>query len=300
MGSVILGIVAFLCGSAALYFWMAQAKLAEEVQKQTERAEKIEAESGKAKERAESLRKRLEKSGEAVSKDDRTHKELTARLAAGKEDVAKARSAQKKAEETLADLLVKHRRAEHQLEELHAVVAELKGKKKVVVVEEPPPPVVEDPKAAARRAEYEAERALRQAEIEKLRLEREALREEQQSTRTRESLQKLRSERDWIINELFEMRLALRITNQKAEDNRRAYIMTMGALDLAEDELYRLKHGRERPEYTPNRAAHVVAAVEVDGSDAGEGADVSAVLAAAEAEHPLPEAEPAAAPAAEA
>ncbi len=289
MGTSILALVAVVCGAAALYFWTALAKVQEQVQKLAERAEKSEREEGKAQERAEQLRKKLEKTGEVVAKDDRAQKEAAARLTQGKEDVAKARSAQKKAEEALTELQNKHRKAEHQLEELQVVVNELKGKKKPVVVEEvapppPPPEYVEDPKVAARRAEYEAERALRQAEIEKMRLEQQAVREEQQVGRVRDQLQKLRAERDWIINELFEMRLALRVTNQKAEDNRRAYIMTMGALDLAEDELYRLKHGRERPEFTPNRAAHVVAAVEVEGSDASEGADVSAVLAEAEAE----------------
>ncbi len=289
MGSTILALVAVVCGAAALYFWTSLAKLQEQVQKLVERAEKAERDEGKAAERAEQLRKKLEKAGEAVSKEDRSQKEAAARLAQGKEDVAKARSAQKKAEDALNELQAKHRKAEHQLEELTVVVNELKGKKKPVVVEEeapPPPPVayVEDPKVAARRAEYEAERALRQAEIEKMRLEQQTVREEQQIGRVREQLTKLRGEREWIINELFEMRLALRVTNQKAEDNRRAYIMTMGALDLAEDELYRLKHGRERPEFTPNRAAHVQAAVEVEGSDAHEGADVSAVLAEAEAE----------------
>ena len=292
MGSTILALVAVVCGAAALYFWTSLAKVQEQIQKLAERADKAEREEGTAQERAEQLRKKLEKTGEAVAKDDRGQKEAAARLAQSKEDVAKARSAQKKADEALLELQTKHRKAEHQLEELTVVVNELKGKKKaapVVVVEEapPPPPVayVEDPKVAARRAEYEAERALRQAEIEKMRLEQQTIREEQQIGRVREQLAKLRGERDWIINELFEMRLALRVTNQKAEDNRRAYIMTMGALDLAEDELYRLKHGRERPEFTPNRAAHVHAAVEVEGSDASEGADVSAVLAEAEAEN---------------
>ena len=290
MGSTILALLAVVCGAAALYFWTALAKLQEQVQKLTDRAEKAERDEGKAQERAEQLRKKLEKSAESVAKEDRGQKDAAQRLAQGKEDVAKARSGQKKAEDALTELQTKHRKAEHQLEELQAVVNELKGKKKVVVVEEeapqpPPPPFVEDPKVAARRAEYEAERALRQTEIEKLRLEQSAIREEQQVGRVREQLNKLRSEREWIINELFEMRLALRVTNQKAEDNRRAYMMTMGALDLAEDELYRLKHGRERPEFTPNRAAHVVAAVEVEGSDAHEGADVSAVLAEAETDN---------------
>lgn len=286
MGSSILTLVAIVCGAAALYFWTALAKVQEQLKKLGDRAEKAEKDEGKAQERAEQLRKKLEKTAEAVAKEDRGQKEAAQRVAAIKEDVAKARSAQKKAEDSLTELQTKHRKAEHQLEELQHVVNELKGKKKQVVVEEeaPPPPVVEDPKLAARRAEYEAERALRQAEIEKLRLEQQAVREEQQVGRVRDQLNKLRSEREWIINELFEMRLALRVTNQKAEDNRRAYIMTMGALDLAEDELYRLKHGRERPEFTPNRAAHVEAAVEVDGSDASEGADVSAVLAEPETE----------------
>lgn len=292
MGSTILALVAVICGAAALYFWTALAKVQEQVQKLAERADKAEREEGKAQERAEQLRKKLEKTGEAVAKEDRGTKEAAARLAQSKEDVAKARSAQKRAEDTLTELQTKHRKAEHQLEELQHVVNELRGKKKVAaVVEEeaapppPPPEYVEDPKVAARRAEYEAERALRQAEIEKMRLEHAAVREEQQVGKIREQLQKLRGEREWIINELFEMRMALRVTNKKADDNRRAYMMTMGALDLAEDELYRLKHGRERPEFTPNRAAHVEAAVEVEGSDASEGADVSAVLAEAEAEN---------------
>ena len=91
MGSSILALVAIVCGAAALYFWTTLAKLQEQITKLTERAEKAERDEGKAQERAEQLRKKLEKTGEAVSKDDRAQKEAAARLAQSKEDVAKAR-----------------------------------------------------------------------------------------------------------------------------------------------------------------------------------------------------------------
>lgn len=269
MGSTILALVALGCGAAAAYLWTALSKVQDGTAKLLERAEKAEAETGKAHERAEQLRRKLERTGDVVAKDDRAQKEAAARLAQSKEEIAKSRSAQKKAEEALSELQTKFRKAETQLEELNTVVAELKGRKKAApVVEEviappPPAPVPEDPKAIARRAEIEAERALHQVEVEKFRAERDAMREAQQGERLRENLHKLKSEREWMVNELFEMRLSMRILNRKAEDNRRAYIMTMGALDLAEDELYRIKHGRERPEFTPNRAAHVAPAVEL-------------------------------------
>jgi hypothetical protein len=75
------------------------------------------------------------------------------------------------------------------------------------------------------------------------------MRAEQQASSEHERLEQVLVERERLARMVFDRELDLRIFRKKAEDNRRAYLMTMSALDLAEEEVYRMKHGRERPEY---------------------------------------------------
>ena len=118
------------------------------------------------------------------------------------------------------------------------------------------------------------------SERQKLQTEREAARTDRERERLREFVDKLQLDRDRWRQGALEREMELRILRRKAEHNRRAWVMTMGALDLAEDELYRIKHGTERPEFTPNRAAHVAAAEEI-GGDAGDATEEESPDAAA-------------------
>ena len=283
-----LAILAGVCGAAAIYLWLALSRTQLELTALQERIGKAETEASKAAERAESLRKKLEGTRETVSKDDKQLKESRARAAEAKEEVKRLQAAAKRSEQLIEELQAAGRKAEGRIEEL-SVMAQLPRKAPAVVAaavveapaepaapREPPPPrepIPEDPRVALRRAELEAEREQRQLDVQKLRQERDTWRAEQQQNSDRDELQYLRIERERLGKMVFERELDLRILSKKAEDNRRAYIVTMGALDLAEDELYRLKHGRERPEYDPSRAQggprpHGVDAPDATGADA--------------------------------
>lgn len=261
-----LAILAGVCGAAAIYLWLALSRTQLELTNLRESIGKAEGEAAKASERAEAMRKKLEGTREQVSKEDKQLKESRAVAAAAKEEVKRLQAAAKRTDQQIEELHVAARKAEARIEEL-SVMAHLPRKAQPVVTAPPvvvqaaepaPPPaprepMPEDPKIALRRAELEAEREQRQLEVAKVRQEREVWLAEQRQRTDREDAERLRSERERVNRMLFEQELELRILHKKAEDNRRAYIVTMGALDLAEEELYRLKHGRERPEYDPSR-----------------------------------------------
>lgn len=279
-----LAILAGVCGAAAIYLWLALSRTQLELTALQERIGKAESEASKASERAETLRKKLEGTRETVSKDDKQLKEARARATESKEEVKRLQAAAKRSEQLIEELQTAARKAEVRIEELSAM-AQLPRKAPAVVAAPvvevpaepaaPREPIPEDPRIALRRAELEAEREQRQLEVQKLRQERDSWRIEQQQSSDREELQRLRVERERLGKMVFERELDLRVLSKKAEDNRRAYIVTMGALDLAEDELYRLKHGRERPEYDPSRAhggprPHGVEEPEAPGADVDE------------------------------
>lgn len=291
MDVMTLAVLTAICGGAAIYMWMSTSKLQDQLTGLRARADKAEAETGKATERAETLRKKLEKQSAGNAIEDRSAKESRARVAEVKEEVAKTRAALKRAEQTAEELAAKLRKADSRIDELQ-VMANVKRPTPVAappvvvapveqVAVEPPPaptPVEDDPRWQLRRAELDAEREQRDLEKQRLRQEREAFRATQDDERLRETLGKLQVDRDRWRHEAMVREMDLRMAWRKAEHNRRAYMMTMGALDLAEDELYRIKHGSERPEFTPNRARDIAPAfgVEVGGGQAEE------ALAAAE------------------
>jgi len=332
-----------VCGAAAIYLWMAQARLQTEIAEHRARAEKAEAEAGKQVERAETLRKKLETTRDETSREDRSAKESKARAAEAKEEQKRLQAALKRAEQATEEQAIRMRRAEAKVEELSLVLAERSGKKPAARMEEPQRqepirseapravlaqlaepiagaeqgqtqdaglfqdkgagetapqaavarqpaepavPRPEDPRIALRRAELEAEREQRRLEQDKLRLERDALRTQHITAEERQQLDKLRHERERLARMVFERELDNRLLWKKAEDNRRAYVMTMGALDLAEEEVYRLKHGRERPEFTPTRAAAIAPP---HGVEAREPNDNAEFADAGEARDHLPE-----------
>lgn len=259
MDVITLAALAFACGGAAIWFWLGTGKLQDEISKLQNRLTQVEGDAAKHNDRAETLRKKLETAREAGGREDKATRDLRTRAAEAKEEARRLAAALKKAEQTAEEQAVAARRAEARAEELNAVLAERMGKKPVApptpapvapVQDAPPPvPVEEDPKIALRRAELDAEREQRQIEVQKLRLEREAMRAEQQASSEHERLEQVLAERERLARMVFDRELDLRIFRKKAEDNRRAYLMTMSALDLAEEEVYRMKHGRERPEF---------------------------------------------------
>lgn len=267
MNVLVLASVAALCGLAAIWLWLQQSKGADLLKKALDRADKAEADARERADRVDALRKKAEAPREAAPKDDKALKETRAAMVVAKEEVKRLQAVLKRAEQENQDIQIKQRRAEARVEELANALA-AGAYKKAPPAPEPiaaPPPAPEpraevpvDPaaeeRAQLRRAELEAERAARIAEAEKARTEREAARAARNDDKLQEFVDKLKGDRERLKQMLFDRELVLRIERKRSEHNRRAYMMTMGALELAEDELYRIKHGRERPELIPTRA----------------------------------------------
>ena len=282
METTILAALAFFGGGAAFWFWSQLGKAQADLQAASARAKDADSEASKQAERAESFRKKLETARGETAKEDGSADKHRQRAAAAKEEQKKLASQVKRLEDEVHSLGLKLRKAEVHAEGLEGVLHERATRKPsvtmpaavaVVAAPEPErPPPAEDPKWAVRRAEAEAEKLTRQAEIEKLRTERDAMYAQKRDQKTEEFIGKLKDERGRLSKMVLEREMELRTAWRLAEDNRRAWIMTMGALDLAEDELYRIKHGRERPEFDPNRAENLARphGVEVRGPDAGD------------------------------
>lgn len=270
MNITVLALLAAACGGFAIYLFAAQSKLHDTIKQLRDDYERARADAKKEADRAEALRKKLDspRSG-AASKDDkpgRDDKDTKALLVAVREQVKQLQAAVKRGETENNDTQIKLRRAEARVEELgnalHHPPKKVVALAAVAIEEAPAPPPVPPPepeldsereermeRSAARRAELEAERTARLAEAEQARAERDAARAARQESKDQEFIAQLKDQREHLKHLVFVRELDLRILERKAEHNRRAYMMTLGALDLAEDELYRLKHGRERPEF---------------------------------------------------
>ena len=282
METTILAALAFAGGGAAFWFWSQLGRTQAAMVSAQARAKDADSEATKQADRAESFRKKLETARGEAAKEDGSADKHRQRAAAAKEEQKRLAAQVKRLEDEANALQVKLRRAEVRVEELDAVLhdrAKRKGSATmpaaVVVAPQPEPEraaPVEDPKWAVRRAEAEAERLGHQAELERMRAERDAMYAQKRDQKTEEFIGKLKDERGRLSRMVLDRELELRTAWRLAEDNRRAWIMTMGALDLAEDELYRIKHGRERPEFDPNRAENLARphGVEARGPEAGD------------------------------
>jgi hypothetical protein len=299
MNPMLLAAIALISGAAAIVLWLQQSKLQDQVKEALDRADKAEQEAKKEADRAESAHKKLsQRQAPTIVKEDKGSAEAKAQAVAAKEEVKKLQAALKRHEAELMQAQIAQRRAEAKAEEFAAIAADRTRKPVGAIVPaevEAPAPRPEpvqnteetNERFAMRKAELQAERDKMELERERLRVEREAAKATRDADRNRELVEKLVADRGQLRQALIEREFYLRVLERKAEHNRRAYIMTMGALDLAEDELYRIKHGRERPEYQPNRAANI---------SAPEGVEAAA-QSAEEAETQVDEAPAAAIPA---
>jgi chromosome segregation ATPase len=87
-----------------------------------------------------------------------------------------------------------------------------------------------------------------EAEIEKLRatIKDEALRKKEHEHLS-EKIKQLEQENLTLRKALIQKEEKLKVALRKAEHNRRAYLVTLMQLDLAEDKIYMLLHGKPRP-----------------------------------------------------
>jgi chromosome segregation ATPase len=273
--------LAVVAAVAAFYFWNALAKVQSQLDGLRQRADKAEAEAGKHQERADQLKRKLETARADTSKDDREADKHKARATEAKEEVKRLTAQIKRLEDEGHARQTKLHKLEAHVEELTHMLHDKQKRKptqQVPAAEPAPPPrSPDDERFAARRAELEAEKAARIADAEKAKAEREAQRAARRDDVTEKFIEKLKAERVHLSKMVFDRELELRIVRRKAEDNRRAWVMTMGALDLAEDEVYRLKHGRERPQFEPTRADPHARPHDVGGAD-GQDAEAADAL----------------------
>lgn len=264
MDVMVLGALAILGGGAAIYFWMTSARNADELKAARERADKAEGEIRKERDRAEKSSKKAEKAGSSTAELQRSLDEARQKIADLTTESSRHAAAERKLKDELEASTREARKIERRIEELEAMMA-IKGQQveltqKAEADDDAPPPVTEaapgpapaGPSAAdlAKQLRIETlrkEREERTLEMEKLKDAREQARQERHADKDRQELAELRKEKERWLEILFHKERDLRAQQRLGRDNYRAYIITKGQLDLALDDLYRIKHGRERP-----------------------------------------------------
>ena len=280
MEMMVLGVIAAGCGAAAIYFWMASSRLKEEASAVEERANKTIAEARKTADRAEKISKKAGKHQADTSVADRALETARAKVAELHNETGRLATIEKKLSGELEHTGRDLRKATRRLEELEAMLS-LRGglepeARRDDDDDEAPPVVVAAAPAVAVTSAADVEKQLRlenlvrereerSLEAERLRIERDRLRNEQMAKKDLDELAELRREKERWLEMLFERERNLRVESRKGRDNYRAYIITKGQLDLALDELYRRKHGRERP--VLDEDGPVMGAADADGGD---------------------------------
>ena len=269
MDLVVLGALAIIGGGAAIYFWMAAARNSDELKAIRERAEKAEGEVRKERERAERSSKKAEKAGSSTAELQRALDDAKQKVADLTTESSRHASAERKLKDELEASSREARKIERRIEELEAMMA-IKGQQVELAAEvdvddyaapaiaeaaapvaaapvEPAGPTAADLEKQLRIETLRKEREERAIEMEKLKDAREQARQERNADKDRHELNELRKEKQRWLEILFEKERDLRAQHRLGRDNYRAYIITKGQLDLALDDLYRIKHGRERP-----------------------------------------------------
>ncbi len=249
MHIVSLAAITIVCGIAAVFFFMQSSRLRETIADLDTRAGEAETEARKQSDRAESIRRKLEAARNEASEKGQGGG-ARKRLNELKDEVKRQTAALDKVNAGQKTLERRARRAENRVEELQAVISGrgLKVPSEEDVAPPPPAPVAEpvtaDPEVerrALRRAELDADKAERILEIERLRTQRELSQSERLAEEERAELAQLRDERDVMAERIMGTEQNLRIAYRKLEANRRAYIVTARKLELADDELFRLR-----------------------------------------------------------
>ncbi len=191
--------------------------------------------------RLEEVERELREATEARDRDARAFDKQTLALQAAREEADDLRRCLEKAEEQAA----RAKEALAQAEKMVAWLSEKEAKARSEAEE-----VRGERDDAARRAEGLA------AEVERLRA---ALDEARRTARAKpeatprprqtpaEDVRTLRKENEDLRRALAEQAERLKVALRKAEHNRRAWLVTQMQLDLAEDRLHLLTHGKPRP-----------------------------------------------------
>lgn len=202
-----------------------------------------------------SLRERLDEVerelGRVVEARDHYARSLdkqTLALQAAREEAEEFRRRAEKAEEQA----IRAKEALAQAEKMVAWISEKEAKARA--------------EAVAARNECDGWRARAEglaAEVERLRAAIEEARRASRGTSeppprhrqaTADDVERLRKENEGLRRKIAEQAERLKVALRKAEHNRRAWLVTQMQLDLAEDRLYLLTHGKPRPVLVTRKA----------------------------------------------
>lgn len=250
-------LIAIVCVAAAVFFYNKAAKLSDTIDSAQSEAESAKAEARKNGERAEQLRKKYESVRDTTADHEKAAKDARKKASDMKAELQKFRTESEGASKKLKSLERQARRSEQEVAELRSMIdargiiakAAPKPEPEAVVVEHAPVEVAPaNDSRALRMAELAEKKEERRLEFERLQNERETLRNSRLAVEEREELEKLRGSSQALYDQVFARERELRVAHRKLEHNRQAYIVTAKQLDLVEDELYRVIHGKERPE----------------------------------------------------
>jgi colicin import membrane protein len=191
-------------------------------------------EARKLKEQLTSKASKLQAKSQEASKSGKSTRDQRARLGQLSEDLQQAKTESEKAKERVRELTGATDRLRIEREELRQDLARAQARKAPAapapVAVETAAPVADPAPAVAARIEPDAPRSPTAVERD---LER-----------AQEDLERLRGSHQNLKRRLVETTADLRLASRKNENNRRAYMITQLQLDLAQDEVYTLKHGR--------------------------------------------------------
>ncbi|MBP46693.1 MAG: hypothetical protein CMH53_02030 [Myxococcales bacterium] len=260
MNVVLLATIAGVCGFAAIALWTQLSASKDAMKAADARAQSAEADAKKQSDRANAMQRKLERGGEERAGAKRKADKSKTQLTDLRNELSRANAALTKSQAEQQASARLGRQSQRRVEELEGMLA-IKGpaKPQVVAEPEPEPALPADDPRAERRAELEAERLARTVEIERLKTERFKAKQERLAEQERQEIISLREERKTYLEEIFKRESTLRACLRKERDNYRAYIITKGQLDLALDDLYRIKHGKERPSVHETQDAQDVA-----------------------------------------
>jgi hypothetical protein len=250
MGEVILGAVASLLGIAVVYLIVRGAERNTGFNRQYEELLAAQREAKRLQGQLEGRSQKYSQKAQEVSKKDTKNKAREQRVQQLQEELQGLRSEHTKQSEQIKDMSRELNRLRIAREEHRAELEETR--KAAAEAPRPIATTVADSAPAAPAPELASEPAGE-------RPARNVANEEREVDRARKSIERLEAANHRLKQAVVERESALRRLGQKAEHNRRAYVITQLQLDLVNDEVYTLKHGHppEHPqaEKSPKREA---------------------------------------------
>lgn len=242
-------IAAFFAVLAGFLFWR-QAELVSTGNELREQVTGLQRDNRKLQGQLETKTQKYSKKAQEVSKRQSKEKGRKQRLAQQQNELQTLRSELKRSEEKAKEVSTELNRLRMSREEMRQELAkanetldELQSQKK------PRPATATATDAAATESEPESQPAPEPVADEQSEARRASIgRLERELDKANKDYERLSKSMERMRKGVLEREAELRKLRRKNEHNRRAYIITQLQLDLAQDELYTLKHG-EPPKY---------------------------------------------------